>query len=473
MQKDITISVPVVGKKTEKQKTYTQHWSERLRPLLVFLASTVLSFISVYQLAHENIVAIANNQQILLNAFVVFLMLGLGIVVDATIVIAATRIQMHVQRGWKEAQWLIPSVLMFLFLITTESILSILFFAQFEASNTLIAHIARQLTDIVSILRPIIFVLTPAYLAVFVKQLVYERSDRKMQLRADTSVRLMALESDLSQPMPDGVNIEQERQRRFDLIALYKMQLNMYHYATDATVPEQTQDEELIKQFKSAITPEKDERYDTLSKSYETRIDSLIKQYEERLTGLSRQIDQLNLENSTTIAQIKNEAMAGITSMLLTGNLPPFLIDTYPELDGLSLSRSAIRPRKGIGNTNTFSESMRDKSDDLRELYLQVFDEDPPSMIRKAKGQPETKARGIWVTTSQIQQICGGQLSENDAKNIVATIGKGSMIGTSYGAPLREVLKDMRIRTLAVDPWKSWLERTIQDRTSEIEAPQT
>ncbi|HKD75939.1 MAG TPA: hypothetical protein VKB76_10600 [Ktedonobacterales bacterium] len=169
---------------------------------------------------------------------------ALGVLVDAAIIISGIRYQMHDARGPKERKWKRMAQWMFTVCLIVESMTLAYFYKIIQPQSVPmeVAFIINKVHDGLYFFRSGLPPFIIAYLAVFVKALTFEREDRKRQMKADTSVRLMSLEAVLAKPG--------ELKNKADLLRQYETQLVLNQYASEASDKEKAEDDWLLKKFR-------------------------------------------------------------------------------------------------------------------------------------------------------------------------------------------------------------------------------
>lgn len=126
------------------------------------------------------------------------------------------------------------------------------------------------------------------------------------------------------------------------------------------------------------------------------------------------------------------------------------LTETIRELITSGLSVKSNRKHQTIAGTNE-----GDTATNLEEIYKQFFGQSPVKGGRNDKGE-SIQLRGIWVTSKQVSAMIGNALDDKSIKDIVSKLGNSTKIQVAYAANIRLILSHSVIKSLLIEPWKSF-----------------
>jgi hypothetical protein len=141
---------------------------------------------------------------------------------------------------------------------------------------------------------------------------------------------------------------------------------------------------------------------------------------------------------------------------------PDELIEAAPEYARIPVV--AVLKKGGINAKHAgiaASSAPASAADDLRKLcegrmkVVTSITEHNAKPDERGK-KPTKKPKGVWIRSSDIPQLTGGVLTQDEAKELAAKWGNEAKDGNAYAAPLRQILKDLARRTQLVEPWLSW-----------------
>jgi hypothetical protein len=146
---------------------------------------------------------------------------------------------------------------------------------------------------------------------------------------------------------------------------------------------------------------------------------------EQRLVEI---IETTKQQLSEAEAAAKEQAIEittrALTALLATGNLPEWLLEARPELEGIALTKSRVSTRKAAANSGPRMPTTR--ADALR-FFLSSLDISP------------AKHWGIWIPSSGISVLNGGATMPETPTELAKMLGKGAKDGAAYIAPLDKV----------------------------------
>lgn len=233
----------MADKKKLEHAAHLKFW-ENARPWLVLIGATSMTLIGCYVFAQPNLTAISLGKFGTNDVLVVIITAMLGLLLDAAIVISGSRATMPRRKG---EGWYHTIANICFWVILLSEFATLIYFLRLISPDgvdanilDLIGKIHNALFFVRSFLPPFIV----AYLAVWVRELTYERSDLKHAMKATSSQELMRLQGDLTRPAAEGETID-----RGDLVKQFRTQQALYQFATGATSVELAEDEQLYKQF--------------------------------------------------------------------------------------------------------------------------------------------------------------------------------------------------------------------------------
>ncbi len=229
-------------------------WAEAAIQPAIVLGSSILVCIGCFVLAQPQIAALASGSGSGLDVAVVFLVAGLGMLLDLTMIITSTRLRMHLARGKRDRGWAAVVGVMLALILTVEG-MTLLYFGYIVAPAAVPPGIVPTIQGIHNILFFIRYALPPfilAFLTAGVLPLTIEPDDRDRATKATTSQAIAALEHELVQVAlaPDATRAER--------IQALADQLAIFEHASHATPDEIARNAELIRRLRAqtAIAPD-------------------------------------------------------------------------------------------------------------------------------------------------------------------------------------------------------------------------
>ena len=161
----------------------------------------------------------------------------------------------------------------------------------------------------------------------------------------------------------------------------------------------------------------------------------------EQLNSMQRQLDTQRLEYTRKVP-------AAILSIISGAEWPDWLLQEYPELAAMDLTKALKAPRKASASTG--GTSARVSPTNELEAILVSLDVNPRAVAKVWKQDASTeqkvykegaKLRGIWITTDDLIKMSDGSLVLDDARSITVSHGEGYKAGLTYAAPARATIQ--------------------------------
>lgn len=197
--------------------------------------------------------------------------------------------------------------------------------------------------------------------------------------------------------------------------------------------------------------------------------DKLVTDYKFRLDAAKR-IAQTEAERAQR--EMRDMLKDALFGLALHGALPDSVTSIAPELADLDFAKLGGGKSKAKVATRAPrpAENLRGLCDDLGVRTVREYQEyDASGKAKKnEKGEPlKTKARGVWIISTDIPKFASAPLDKDMIKQIAIDCGGGARAGVPYCAPLLMVLKRLDRVNFLPDAYKSLLNTQDDSVTAE------